>query len=131
MSTKPETTFIASVHKHLPRDLYRMKTHNPYLGGIPDIFYSGTKTDLWVEYKFIPKITPAQCRSPNLSALQLDWINGRHEEGRNVAVIVGSPTGGVLMLDCEWQSFFDVDQFKGRVKTRAELAEWIANFTMV
>lgn len=56
MSKKPETTFIASVHKHLPKELHREKMNNPYSSGTPDVYYSGMKADLWIEYKFIPRI---------------------------------------------------------------------------
>ena len=129
MSSKPETTFIASVHKHLPPKLYRMKTHNPYIGGPADVWYSGSKGDLWVEYKFIPKITPALCALPALSALQLQWLNERYAEGRNVAVIVGCKEGGVLYQDKDWEKPLDPDQFNRLLKTRDQLARWILAFT--
>lgn len=129
MAAKPETTFTAGVHRHLPSSLYRMKTHNPYVGGIPDCYYSGQLNDLWVEYKYIPKLTPAQCRLPNLSALQVDWINGRCAEGRSVVVIVGCPDGGVVLADGDWETFLTPQQFKDRVQTRKEIADWITGFT--
>jgi hypothetical protein len=56
VSSKPETTFIQSIHRHLPKEVYREKMANPYRGGTPDVWYSGYKSDLWVEYKFIPKL---------------------------------------------------------------------------
>lgn len=96
MSRQPENTFIASVHKFLPRELYRQKNHNQYNGGIADVWYSGPKADLWVEYKFevLPKrddtIVPI-----DLSPLQREWLTSRHGEGRNVGVVVGCKEGGV------------------------------------
>ncbi len=129
MSCKPENTFRVSVHSHLPRDLYHVKMNNPFSGGIPDDYYSGSKTDLWIEYKFIPKITPALCALPDLSALQLDWLNGRYEEGRNVAVIVGCKEGGVLYRDKEWETLKAPDEFKQLLQSRVQLARWILAFT--
>lgn len=103
MAKKPENQFITSVHKHCPPSkLYRMKNNNPYVGGIPDVWYSGSpgrngfSSDLWVEYKFIPVSTPKSQVVPDLSRQQLRWIKDRRAEGRNVWVIVGSRNGGVI-----------------------------------
>lgn len=93
MAKQPEGTFIASVHKHLPEGLYRQKNHNPYNGGIADVWYSGER-DLWVEYKFLvlPKrdttvIDLVGGKEPSISRLQQEWLHSRHCEGRNVGVI--------------------------------------------
>ena len=63
MSRGPENNFISSVHKHLPMKLYRMKNNNPYNGGIADVWYSGSKADLWIEYKFVK--LPARDTTPS------------------------------------------------------------------
>ena len=95
MSRGPENIFIASVHKHLPAKVYRMKNNNQYNGGIADVWYSG-QLDLWVEYKFIT--LPARDdtvvdlisgKDPAISALQQNWLRSRSAEGRKVGVIVG------------------------------------------
>jgi hypothetical protein len=123
MSAKPETTFTSSVHKHTPKSLYRMKNNNSYTGGIPDCWYSGKKADLWVEYKFVPKL-PAEL-TPALTALQAQWLKERFTEGRNVAVIVGSPDGGVILRNLEWNNTISRTEFLRKLKSRAELAAWI------
>lgn len=69
--------------------------HNMYRGGTPDVWYSGPRGDLWVEYKWIPRVPKRGTVVPELSALQLDWLTKRKAEGRNVMVIVGAPGGGV------------------------------------
>lgn len=125
MSTKPETTFIASIHKFLPKDLYRMKNNNPFTGGVPDCWYSGDSCDLWVEYKFIPRLPSRGNVRPNLSALQLDWLNNRYREGRNVMVIVGTPEGGVIFRCEEWARDISAKEFNTRLVTRHALAQWI------
>jgi hypothetical protein len=101
LSAKPETTFIRSVHKHLPpeREFYRVKMSNPYTSGIADCWYSGSTRDLWVEYKFTERLPVRVNLIPDLSKLQLDWLMKRHEEGRNVVVIVGCKDGGVVLPD--------------------------------
>lgn len=96
MSRKPESGFIARVHNHLQKSVWREKMYNPYRSGTPDVWYSGKVNDLWVEYKYIPRL-PKKTTTIipiNLSALQEQWIKNRSEEGRNVWVIVGCPQGG-------------------------------------
>ena len=88
------------MHKHLANDVYRMKNNNPYLGGIPDVWYSGNFQSLWVEYKYVPVAKPTFPVVPALSAQQLHWILERKKEGRNVWVIVGCKSGGII-FKCE------------------------------
>lgn len=124
MSKKPESTFIAGVHRYLPKTIYAEKMANPYRGGTPDVWYSGTRSDLWIEYKFIPKI-PKTSITAALSALQQQWLARRHSEGRNLAVIVGCPDGGVVFRDREWEQALPSPQFTARILPRPSLADWI------
>lgn len=94
MSTKPENNFIRGVHKYLV-DTYAEKMCNPFRAGIPDVWYSGFKADLWIEYKYVKK--PAAVLIPDLSPIQLRWITLRKKEGRSVWVIVGMPGGGTII----------------------------------
>lgn len=130
MSSKSETVFTASVHKHLPAKLYRMKTHNPYIGGPADMWYSGRITDMWVEYKFevLPK-RPDTMIDPDLSALQRDWLKDRLLEGRKVFVIVGCKEGGVIFENRTWETPMKKCEFERHLMTRQELAAWIVNVT--
>lgn len=139
MSKGPENTFIGSVHRHLPEDgPYYMKTFNPLMGGPPDIFYSGKKADLWVEYKFIHLpvkdttvinlITPSAKRDSGISALQQDWLLGRHREGRNVAVLVGSKNGGVLLMGDLWNTTYSKAEYTALMLDRKSLARKIVEF---
>ncbi len=132
MARGPENNFIGSVHKHLPMKLYRMKNHNQYNGGIADVWYSGKGRDLWIEYKFIevPKrpdttIDLVSGKSPEISALQQEWLRARHEEGRNVGVIIGSKDGGVWLPGLSWNQTFQTKDFLACLRTRKELAEEI------
>ena len=126
----PENTFISGVHRHLPAELYRMKNHNQYNGGIADVWYSGNAADLWIEYKFIvvPKRDDTVI-TPNLSALQQEWLSRRHAEGRNVGVIIGSKLGGVWLPGVSWQQNLTSKIYCSKVVTRAELAATIERAT--
>lgn len=128
MSSKPENTFIASVHKHLPKDLYCMKNHNQYNGGIADVWYSGA-SDLWIEYKFIqvPQrsttvIDLVGSKYPAISPLQQEWLRGRHAEGRNVGVIVGCKEGGVWFPGVSWDTTYTTEWFRENILSRKEIA---------
>lgn len=132
MSVGPENTFIGSVHRHLPVGLYHMKNHNPYNGGIADVWYSGNSADLWVEYKFIQ--VPARDgtlvdlvggKRPELSHLQQDWIKSRTAEGRKVWVVVGSKSGGVVFQDLSWVQPMTAKKFRESILARTAIAEII------
>jgi hypothetical protein len=127
---KPENTFRSGVHKYLPAALHHEKMSNPYSSGTADDWYSAGR-DLWIEYKWLarcPKISfnLTAGRKPALSPLQQKWLRGRYEEGRNVAVIVGSPAGSVILRALEWElevSAYDL------VRTQLEIARWIERET--
>lgn len=126
MSTKPESTFIASIHKLVPPAVYRVKMNNPYTAGIPDVWYSGTGGDLWVEYKWVPKLPSKADVDPLklLSALQVLWLDQRRQEGRHVAVIIGSPIGCRILTDGTWHCPQPVTTF---TLSRKEAAVWITH----
>ena len=128
MAGKPENNFIRSVHNKFRKSVYHEKMANPYRGGTADVWYSGQATDLWAEYKFLPTI-PTRTKEirPDCSQLQLHWLRNRYLEGRNVAVIVGTPEGGVIFTDREWEQGISPAEFRSRLKTKAEIAEWIAS----
>lgn len=130
MSTKPETTFYRSVHDHLPKRLYRVKMSNPYVGGVPDIWYSGHETDLWVEFKFVKlPAKPLTTIDFGFSKLQLDWMNGRHADGRSVWGIIGCKDGGVVLKNGTWnRTNVTKQEFVRAIRTRKQLAEEIEQF---
>lgn len=131
MSSKPENTFIQSIHKHVPSLVYRMKNNNPFVGGIPDVWYSA-RSDMWVEYKFLPRVPQRGVVAPTklLSPLQVQWLNERHKEGRTVKVVIGCPVGGIILHSpAEWESDLSAAQFTAKLQDRKSLAAWIVQTT--
>lgn len=132
MSRKPETRFIASIHRQLPDDLYCMKNHNTYIGGPADMWYSGKNGDLWVEYKWVHKV-PLYIdlmdlkKEYSLTALQQDWLHARYKEGRNVAVVLGCEEGGIIYTALEWEHRHRSEERD--VETRLAIAQWISHVT--
>jgi len=126
VSKGPENTFIASIHKHLPVDLYRIKNNNQFNSGQPDCWYSGNAADLWIEYKYIPLPKRADTAvTINLSDLQKNWLRCRCTEGRQVAVIVGCKQGGVFFYGDTWDAVYTAGSFSKLIQSRKDLAEQI------
>lgn len=124
MSTKPETTFILSVNRLL-KGVYYEKTNNPFRSGIADSWYSGELGDLWVEYKYEPSLPKSKEYIPNVSPRQDKWLCGRFDEGRNVAVILGVPEGGIVMRSKTWMVPHTRPWLLDQVLSRPDLAKWI------
>lgn len=133
MARQPENNFIDSVHAHLvPRSEggpYRMKNHNEYIGGVADVWYSGKKGDIWVEYKY-EDITNKRSVRLKLTELQIDWLTGRAEEGRKVFVVLGTKQGGIIFKRNEWTKTFDQAALSRRIVDRRSIAEWISTLTL-
>lgn len=100
-----------------------MKNNNVYCAGVPDVWYSGPGSDLWVEYKFIviPK-RPDTLIKIELSELQKTWLKDRENEGRSVGVIVGCAEGGVWFQGLSWDMEIPAEKFRKWVENRATLA---------
>jgi hypothetical protein len=125
MSQKPETTFITSVEKFLPKDLYRVKMNNPFNSGIADKWYSGHAADLWVEYKFLPKLPKKGFVDFGLTTLQSMWLTDRENEGRRVAVVVGNPLGGLVLSNGSWETKWLTHEVEKYSIPRIDIARWI------
>jgi hypothetical protein len=125
---KPENTFISGVHSYM-KDVYHEKMNNPFSSGTADVWYSGAKADLWVEYKYIPLIPKTAGIKPNLSERQRIWLLDRYVEGRRVAVVVGCPEGGVLYLPPDFGVVYAPEVFRQQLRSRKQLADWIRDQT--
>lgn len=106
-----------------------MKNNNPYTGGVPDLWISGTIDDIWIEIKYIPKLPVKVPVEPMklLSALQQHWLRDRYAQGRNVAVLIGCPTGGVVFENLDWEKALSTTMFSSLIKSKKELAAWIVD----
>jgi len=124
-----EPGYIRSVHRHLPDEkiLYRWKINARFQNGVPDCWYSGNLDDYWIEYKYVPQ--PPKTHIPvRLTALQRQWLRLRKREGRNVAVVIGTPLGGVILqhYDSLEEDFIP---YPNDFLTTKEVAEWIIERT--
>ena len=96
-----EHSFVDAIHRRLSGDVHRWKINARFVKGVPDAWYSGPGGDVWVEYKYLPN-QPKRSTNIGLSANQIHWLNHRYNEGRVVAVIVGTPKGAYVLTDQQW-----------------------------
>jgi hypothetical protein len=126
MAQKPENSFISGVHRQLDlKKVYKEKMSNPWRSGTADMWYSGSEGDVWIEYKFIPKVPKSAAISPDLSPRQRKWLRDRYEEGRSVAVVLGHPDGAYVYLDCTWEDPISSVHLLQHSISRSVLAAWI------
>lgn len=98
-----ESEFTRKVNEILTKEygVYCEKMHNPMRGGTPDCWYSRKGLpDIWVEFKY-HKTLSLRGRAVGCSELQKRWLKARHEEGRNVYVLVGTPKNVALFSVAE------------------------------
>ena len=123
---KPERRFRQSVTKYLKGKLYIWAIHDSYQAGVPDHYYSGSGADLFCEYKYFPTDRTSfdltrPPKKPALSRLQQQWLNDRYDQGRNVLVIVGMPSGGVILRDKLWMQPTTVYDLSSRAEIASEI----------
>lgn len=111
---KPERRFRQSVTKHL-KGIYVWSINDSWHAGVPDHYYSGNLADLWAEYKYFAAdrnkfdLTRPPT-NPKLTRLQQHWLNSQYDRGRNVWVVVGMPSGGVILEDKQWMEEVHVEE---------------------
>lgn len=125
-----EHSFVRSIHTALKRkapELYVWKINDNFQGGVADAYYSGDK-DHWVEYKYIslPK-RDQTLLDIGLSPLQQQWLRDRHNEGRTVAVIVGSPDGNIILPALDWEDNISRVDFLTRSVDKSSVLSYIVN----
>lgn len=132
MALTPETKFRNKVHKYRKKHVYQQKENNQFRGGIPDDYYEsyGTPGILRVEYKFVakpPKVINllSETTKPALSKLQQDWIDRCYGNGHQIAVIVGTNQGGIILTHRRWKKPITREWFEQNMKNPLEIMEWV------
>lgn len=118
-----ENTFWQSLRKKLVPRVYALKLNLRFIKGVPDAWLSGSQEDLWIELKYLQKLPPIVDCTKLLTVLQQDWLESRHREGRNTAVLVGSPEGHKLYVGLEWKGPLTRGTFIQSSKSTSEIAE--------
>ena len=121
-----EHSFIRSIHKKLPDDVYAWKINDNFQGGVADAYYSrAAGGDMWIEYKYLSRLPkrPDTVINVGLSELQKDWLRARLLDGRTVCVIVGSIKGSLILDNGAWEEPVTTQIFtRNAVETPAVVA---------
>jgi len=126
-----EHSFVKAVHRHLPKDLIRWKIRDTFTGGVPDAYYCGPSSSLFVEYKFIklPK-RPDTIVKLNLSALQLEFLGKLNDFNQPVAVIAGfiskNNIFSIFLSDAVWTKPLSVAYYSENKISVANIAQRIS-----
>lgn len=100
-----------------------MKNQAGFVGGIPDVWLSGSEGDVWIENKYLQTVPPIVDPTKLLSAIQQQWLLRRHAEGRSVGVLIGSVDGHLYFPSLSWLSPITRGTFQTRAIKTGELAE--------
>jgi hypothetical protein len=100
MALKPESKFLQKINKQVTG--YKVKLNVQFNNGIPDCYYSGNVGDLWVEYKWVPKLPVRDSTEVkiDLSPAQLLWLH-------------------------RWEQALNSEQFRNLMVQPAEASVWI------
>ena len=124
-----ESGFTRYIFKKLPSEVYKLKIRLAQQNGVPDAYFSGPAGDCWVEFKYITAPKRALTSIvPALSRLQTDWLNKRFDEGRTVAVIVGSDIGCYIYDIKDWAT--PILNVHLKDQDRTDVIKWIVRKTL-
>jgi len=117
-----ETGFWQSLRKHLVPRVYALKLNLNFVGGVPDVWLSGSEQDLWMENKYLKTLPPIVDMTKLLTTFQQSWLVDRYEEGRWVGALCGSSDGHLFFPGLSWQSTISRENFLQRAMTTKEIA---------
>jgi hypothetical protein len=130
----PETLYTNRIRRRCLKaapELYHMKNQAGHTSGIPDLWFSGDKQDLWVEMKWEDRtIKTERAFLATLSPLQQRWLDARYAQGRSVGVITGHAGGGLIQLDGAWNEPMTTADFLNALRPIDEIVAWIIQQTM-
>lgn len=95
-----EHSFIKSVHRRLPPEIFKWKIHDTYTGGVPDVMYGGPSGILFAEYKYVPKlpIKDTTLIKTTLAPLQIAWLERMHTCQQRAIVVIGVENKHAIIL---------------------------------
>lgn len=128
-----ERQLIDAIHRRLPMSLFRQGMTGAAMtgNGVPDYYYDGPKSDLWIEYKQLK----AMPRNGVVNALALvtplqsRWLHRRSRNGQNAAICVGLPNKRAVLFTEAFDGTGLVTHAPATdARTYNEVAAWICDF---
>ena len=121
-----EAQYTAKLRTTLKPEVYALKLNLAFTAGVPDVWYSGTKRDLWSEHKRLVNLPPVLklYEHKYLTKLQQKWLKDRQAEGRNTCVVVFTQDWGhVLFQGLSWDRPIPKREFIMRSRNMVQLAD--------
>lgn len=100
-----------------------MKLNLRFMAGVPDVWLSGSMSDVWIELKYMSTLPPVVDPTKLLSTLQQEWLTSRYAEGRTVGVLIGSSDGHLYFHGLSWQCVVSREKWIQTGKKTKEIAE--------
>ena len=124
-----EHSFVRSIHRYLPPEVFSWKIHDTYTGGVPDAMYCGPAGLLFVEYKYVPTLPKRDDTliRHSLSELQIQWLE-RVSGPATAALVIGVEKTAVILKRDFAQNISRMHYLEQNI-TRQDVAEWIYSTT--
>lgn len=122
-----EHSFIRYVHGKLDPKLIKWKIHDTFAGGVPDAFYLGERSSLWVEYKYVkalPKRDTTLIKTC-LTELQKQWLDDLERCNQPCALVIGCEKQAIIRVKGQWHQDLTQDEFVANSVDRMQIARWI------
>ena len=110
------------------------KINDNFAGGVPDAWFLGNKSDMWVEFKWLNALPKRESTilKPALSALQLSWLKAVHACGRKCLVVIGYPKGAFIFCSPElWEHGASQEDIGEYVYSHNQLVKTLLLHTML
>ena len=122
-----EHSFIRAVHSKLDPALRKWKIHDQFAGGVPDAYYLGPTSDLWIEYKYVKTLPkrPDTVLSTSFSELQRLWLDDLYRCNRPCALVIGHEQRAVVLQQGSWNNDITLATFIKTSIHRKDLVVWI------
>lgn len=104
------------------------KINDDFQGGVPDAWFLGTISDLWIEFKWLKELPKRDETKvlPALSALQLAWLKNLSKHDREAVCVIGLPKHALILSTVlEWENGATVRTLRTRLISHNDLVNWI------
>lgn len=104
------------------------KINDNFAGGVPDAWFLGKGTTLWIEFKFLQELPKKgdTVLKPNLSKQQALWLSKLYNAEQPCAVVIGLPKEAIIIVDpMIWERGMLTKQARKNLITHDNLVEWI------
>ena len=121
-----EHSFIKSVHRKLPPEMFKWKIHDTYTGGVPDVMYGGPSGILFVEYKYVKQLPVRNTTliKTSLAPLQIQWLQRMTDCGQRAAVVIGVEKHAIVLVK-DWTANITREYYAKNKITLGHLQKWL------